>query len=323
MEDDKTKGPPREKTTEERLPGQCEEDVIDLGEYWAALRPNLWKIALLSLAVGIVTLLYMFTKPNIYQATAVITPSIDEKKQNPALGALASFGVSIGGPSSVEDLESLFKSNDLTVRVFRKYNLWPIVLADKFDPATGKMKLGWTDRLFRGEKGRRIPGDWDAIRAAKDRLSVFVNKKTGTVSVSFESPSSEGSANIVKYYLDEGKSRLQEEALDRAVKNKKFIEEQTRKTVDALTRDRLYSLYGQEVEHEMMARNREQFGFRVIDSPRIPDRESKPRRGLAVLMATLFSGFAFSMYFVARGRRSADDRVSATLPPHPPSEFLR
>ena len=89
----------------------------------------------------------------------------------------------------------------------------------------------------------------------------------------------------MKYYLDEGKSRLQEEALDRAVKNKKFIEEQIGKTIDALTRDRLYSLYGQEVEREMMGRNREQFGFRVIDAPRVPDRKFKPKRGLVQFWA--------------------------------------
>ena len=284
-------------------PTRYEEDVIDLREYFAILRKNGWKIVLFSLAVGLVTLLVMFLLPNIYQATAVLTPAVDEKRPNPALGILASFGVDIGSPTKVEDLETLFKSNDLTVRVFRKYNLWPIVLPDRFDPATGKMKFCWTDRLFGREKGPRVPGDWDAIRAAKDRLKVSVNKRAGTVSVSFESPSAEGSANIVKYYLDEGKSRLQEEALDRAVKNKQFIEEQIGKTVDALTRDRLYSLYGQEVEREMMARNRDQFGFRVIDSPRVPDRKSKPGRGLAALMATLFSGFAFFIYFVSRDRR--------------------
>src|SRR3990172_357220 len=167
---------------EERPHMETREDEIDLGIYFAILRKVWWKVTLLSLAAGVATLLYMFTKPNIYQATAVITPSIDEKKQNPALGALASFGVTIGGPSSGEDLESLFKSNDLAVRVFRKYNLWPIVLADKFDPATGKVKTAWTDRLFGNEKGPpKPPGDWDAIRTAKDRLNVFVNKKNGTV----------------------------------------------------------------------------------------------------------------------------------------------
>jgi uncharacterized protein involved in exopolysaccharide biosynthesis len=295
MENDKTMPKDREKKMEERLPRQYEEDEIDLGIYFAILRKVWWKIALLSLAAGVATLIYMFTKPNIYRATAVITPSIDDKKQNPAFGALASFGVSIGGPSSVEELETLFKSNDLTVRVFRKYNLWPIILMGEFDPATGKIKPAWADRLFGNEKKEKPPGDWDAIRVAKALLKIFANKKTGTVSVSFASPSAEGSANIVKYYIEEGKSRLQEESLDRATKNKRFIEEQIGKTLDALTRDRLYGLYGQEVEREMMARNREQFGFRVIDSARVPDQKSGPPRAQTALLVTILSALGWTI----------------------------
>jgi uncharacterized protein involved in exopolysaccharide biosynthesis len=295
--------------TEEQPPTRYDEDVIDLGEYFAILRRNGWKIILFSLAVGLVTLLVMFLFPNIYQATAVLTPALDEKRPNPALGVLASFGVDIGSPTKVEDLETLFKSNDLTVRVFKKYNLWPIVLPDKFDSATGKLKPCWTDRLSGREKGPRTPGDWDAIRVAKDRLYVSTNKKAGTVSVSFESPSAEGSAAIVKYYLDEGKSRLQEETLDRAVKNKKFIEEQIGKTVDALTRDRLYSLYGQEVEREMMGRNREQFGFRVIDAPRVPDRKTKPKRATGAIVGILVSFVVFAVYFGCRGKKNKSSKI--------------
>ena len=287
---------------EERSTAEYRGDEIDLGEYFAVLRKNGWKIVLFSLAVGIVTLLVLFRLPDIYQATAVLTPAVDEKRPNPALGVLASFGVDIGSPTKVEDLETLFKSNDLTVRVFRKYDLWPVVLPDKFDPTTGKIKFCWTDRLFRGEKGQRAPGDWDAIRVAKDRLRVITSRRAGTVSVSFESPSAGGSANIVRYYLDEGKSRLQEEAFDRASKNKNFIEEQIGKTVDALTRDRLYSLYGQEVEREMMGRNREQFGFRVVDAPRVPDRKFKPQRSLGVMVFALLSFFAGCIFFLVCGR---------------------
>jgi len=304
MGNDDTKIRSGEKVTEEQFPTRYEEEVINLGEYFAILRKDWWKIALFSLAVGLLTLLVMFLLPDIYQATAVLTPAVDEKRPNPALGVLASFGVDIGSPTKVEDLETLFQSNDLTVRVFGKYNLYPIVLPDRFDPITGKMKGCWTDRLLRREMGPRAPGDWDAIRAAKDRLNVNVNKKAGTVSVSFESRSPEGSANIVKYYLDEGKSRLQEEALDRAVKNKKFIEEQIGKTIDALTRDRLYALYGQEVEREMMGRNREQFGFRVIDSPRVPDRKTKPKRATGAIVGILVSFVVFSVYFGCRGKKN-------------------
>jgi len=74
--------------TEEQPPTRSEEDLIDLGGYFAILRKDWWKIALFSLAVGIVTLLVMFLLPDIYQATAVLTPAVDEKRPNPAWGSL-------------------------------------------------------------------------------------------------------------------------------------------------------------------------------------------------------------------------------------------
>jgi len=72
-----------------------------------------------------------------------------------------------------------------------------------------------------------------------------------------------------------------------------------------LTRDRLYMLYGQEVEREMMGRNREQFGFRVVDAPRVPDRKFNPHRGLVTILAVGLSLFAGSVYliFSRNGRR--------------------
>lgn len=277
-----------------------DEDVIDLGRCWAVLRPNGWKIALITLAAGVAALAATFLMPDIYQATAVITPATEEKRQIPALGALASFGFDLGSAPKAEDLETLFRSKDLAVRVFGKHDYWAILYGDDYDPATGKLKATWKGILFEGEKGPRAPGDWDAIRAAKDWLKVSVNRRTGTLSVSFESTSAKDSAEILKLYLDEGKSRLQEEALDRAVKNKRFIQEQIGKTVDALTRDRLYSLYGQEVEREMMARNREQFGFRVIDFPRKPDRKSRPYRGAASVLGAFAGLFVSTIYFLKR-----------------------
>jgi uncharacterized protein involved in exopolysaccharide biosynthesis len=155
------------------------------------------------------------------------------------------------------------------------------------------------------ERGAKTvsPGKWDAVRAVDKMMTVKTNPKSGFLTLSFASTSPEASAAILKDYLDEAKNRLQEEALDRAMKNKKFIEEEIRKTVDAWTRDRLYSLYAQEMEREMMARNREQFGFRIIDSPWVLDRKSEPRRGLVALIASLLAGLILFTYFVLTARR--------------------
>jgi len=288
---------------EERSTAVNHGEEIDVGGYFVVLRKEWWKIGLVSLGFGLLTLLLMFLIPNVYQATAVIAPPVEEKKQITALGALASFDIDVGGPSRVEDLESLFRSSDLTARIFRKHKLWPILFPDTFDPVTGKMRSAWTDRLFGEGKGARPPGDWDAIRAVKDRLKMSVNRKAGTLLISFESRSAEGSAQILSHYLEEGKSRLQEEAFERAEKNKKFIQEQIGKTVDALTRERLFSLYGQEVEREMMARNREQFGFRVIDTPRVPDRKLRPHRAKGAISATILSFIPACWFFLRRGRK--------------------
>ena len=286
---------------EERRQRDFTDVEIDPREYFAVFRKVWWKIVLLSLAASLVTLLVMLRMPKIYQATAVVTPASDEKKQIPALGALASFGIEVGGPSKAEDLDTLFKSNDLTVRVFKKYNLWPFVLGDRYDPTTGKVKASWTERVFRSASPTKDPAYWDAVRAAKKALKISVDKKAGTLSISFQTLSPEQSPKIVGYYLEEAKNRLQEEALDRTMKNKKFLEAQLGKTMDTLTRDRLYSLFGQEVEREMLAHNREQFGFKTIDAPQIPDRKLKPRAGLGAILAFVLSFFAGSVYFIGRG----------------------
>jgi len=281
-------------------------EMPDFRGYIAIFLAHWWKILSFSLAMGVVTFFLLLLVPNQYRSSAVIAPTPDEGNKNLAFGALASFGISVGAPTKVEDLEALFKSDDLAVRVFRNHSLWPIVFPKTFDPKTGKIKTGWLGRMFRGEVDHP-PGDWDAIRAAEDRLRVIVNKRIGNLEVSFESVTPEGSAEVVKNFLEEAKSRLQEEAFTRAARNKRFITEQIKQTVDALTRDRLYTLYGQEVEREMMAQNREQFGFTVVDSPKVPDRKSKPSRAKISATTSFLIFFASFWYFVFSRQRTASD----------------
>ncbi len=295
---------------EERRPAVSAAEGPGLSEYLAILRANFWKMALLTLAICAVSLVVLFRLPDRYRAAATITPASDEEKKVPSLGSFAySLGLTVGGPTKIEDLEALFKSRDLTVRVFAKHNFWGIVLPKDFDKTTGKIKNNWLNRLLFKKPDYASPSDWDAIRVTQDKWKVTVNRRLGTLTLSYDSPLPEGSAELVESYLEEAKSRLQEEALERANKNKRFIEEQISPTVDALTRDRLYSLYGQEVEREMMARNREQFGFRVLDSPRVPDRKVGPSRGtilvLIMFFSLIFSGLAFLLRGILRWRKLA------------------
>jgi len=251
------------------------ETLVDL--YVLVFRGYRWQIFGIAFGAGLLLLITLIFVPNRYTATAVISPSPEDISKDTSLGGFAVFGGLFGGTERIEDLEAVFNSGDLTARVFKKYFLWPVVFPRDFDPKTGKLKVSLLDRIW-GEENYKDPTDWDAIRAAEDYLTVSVNRKFGHLTISFESFSPEWSAKITSFYLEEAKNRLQEEALARAMKNKKFIEEQISKTLDALTRDRLFNIYGKEVEKEMLARNREQFAFKIIDRPKVPDRKSGPRR---------------------------------------------
>jgi uncharacterized protein involved in exopolysaccharide biosynthesis len=279
------------------------DEEVPVGTLLARFRAPWWKVSALSFLTGTVTLLVLFLLPNLYESSATVVPTTEDGKPNFALGALASsFGLTMGGPTKIEDLESLFKSRELTARVFREHNLWPLVFPDSFDPATGKLRPGWGERISGVRPEPIPPGDWDALRAVEKRLKVSVSRKLGTLSVSFECRSAAGSRDVVSYYLEEAKNRLQEKALERAIRNKGFLEIHISRTVDPIIRERLYTLYSQEVEKEMLARNREQFGFTVLDPPMVPDRKSRPKRSMNAVGATLFS-FPFWAWLLARARR--------------------
>jgi len=285
-------------------PAGPQEDETDLAKYVAILRKEWWKIALFSLLVGAMAAAYMYTLPDIYRATAVIKPESSGSNQVGAgISALASLGLPlpIGIASRSEDLEVLLKSDDLAIRVFRKYDFWPILLKDSYDPGTKSRKAEWLDRLF-GGKGTPL-GDWDAAREVRFRMRAVFDRKTGVMNVSFDSLSAEGSATILRSYLEEAKSRMQEEVLTRANRNKQFIQGEITRTVDPLTRERLFALYGAEVEREMLARNREQFGFTIIDSPKVPDQKTGPRRSRSAMIMAILAFFVGCGYFLLRGDR--------------------
>jgi len=285
-------------------PAGLQEDENDLAKYVEILRKEWWKIALFSLLVGAMAAAYMYTLPDTYRATAVIKPESSGSNQVGAgISALASLGLPlpISIASRSEDLEVLLKSDDLAIRVFRKYDFWPILLKDSYDPGTKSRKVGWLDRLF-GGKAKPL-SDWDAAREVRLRMRAVFDRKTGVMNVSFESLSAEGSATILRSYLEEAKSRMQEEVLTRANRNKQFIQGEITRTVDPLTRERLFALYGSEVEREMLARNREQFGFTIIDSPKVPDQKAGPRRSLFAQMAAILAIFVGYLYFVLRWKR--------------------
>ena len=281
---------------------EVEAEGPSLSEQLALVRGGWRRIAAIALGCGLAAALSSLAVHNTWRARAMLTPTGDDAKAaSGALGALASFGLQLGGPSKIEDLESLMKSEDLTARVFATHDFWGEVYGDQYDATTKMLRRGLLDQVLPGKPPKPL-GDWDAIRVADASLKVTMNKKAGTLQLTFESRTPEGCAAILNAYIEEARNRLVQEALERAQKNKAFIQQQITKSNDALARDHLFSLLGQELEKEMMAANREQLGFKLIDTPRAPDRKAGPARALITVFATLVAGFLAVAVTLSRGK---------------------
>ena len=96
--------------------------------------------------------------------------------------------------------------------------------------------------------------------------------------------------------------------------NRKHLEEQVEKTSDPFIRAKIYTLIAQHIETSAMAGAKENFTFKVLDPPRVPDRRTSPKRAMMVLAALVVSLFigtfaAFGKECAEKLKKKTKDRV--------------
>nr|HPH55521.1 GNVR domain-containing protein [Smithella sp.] len=82
--------------------------------------------------------------------------------------------------------------------------------------------------------------------------------------------------------------------------NKKYLEEQLVLNTDPLIDQKIYTMIAQQLETSMMAEVKENFSFKVIDPPFVPDRKIKPKRAQMVMLSFVVALFlaVFIVFFL-------------------------
>ena len=117
---------------------------------------------------------------------------------------------------------------------------------------------------------------------------------------------------MVDYILTALNDHMRGESKRVAQANRKFLEEQLGMTADPLIRQKIYSLIASQIETAMMSEVKENFAFKVIDPPRVPDKKIKPKRSQMVilsLVASLFAGIfvAFFLEYIDKVKRQGEE----------------
>jgi uncharacterized protein involved in exopolysaccharide biosynthesis len=98
--------------------------------------------------------------------------------------------------------------------------------------------------------------------------------------------------------------------------NRQYLEDQLGKTADPLIRQKIYNLIAQQLETSMMAEVKENFAFKIIDPPKVPDKKTAPKRTLMVVLSLIVSlcigvFSAFFMEYLEKMKSKERENVTA------------
>jgi len=290
--------------------GMQEDDEIDLLEYWRVIWAKRWLILGVVFAAAVLAAGYSLTLPNIYRAEVVLAPVSDGGSKSGGLssalgglGGLASMaGISLGGGGSVEENLAVLKSREFLWQFIKDEKLMPILFEDDWDAD----KKGWKE-----DGSDKQPGLWDAYRTFTGILSVAQDKKSGLVTIGMEWTDAELAARWGNMLVNRLNDFLRQQAINRSNSNLHYLNKELSRTHVADMRKALFELISQQQKKAMLANTQKEFAFQVIDKAVAPDKKSKPKRALIVVLSAFVAGFlAVILVFIREGinRREEEEK---------------
>ncbi|MGH7924669.1 MAG: hypothetical protein ACREQH_08775, partial [Candidatus Binatus sp.] len=161
---------------------------------------------------------------------------------------------------------------------------------------------------------------WSVHTRIKDRFSSEYDFKSGNLTLYFMDPSPAEAQRILGYYLDSLRDKLRNEEVEAGASAAASLEEEVRKTSDALLQTQLYELMARQIQREKIAQVQSDFAFKVVEPPVVPDNYFEPR---ARHNATLASSITFVLVctwilasdFIRRAKRQFASMNEAPVEP--------
>ena len=305
-------------TPTQQAPGYyLQDDEIDLRELFGILWKARWLIIISTLLAGGLAAGITLMMPNIYQAQALVAPAEETRGGGLSalagqLGGLASLaGVSLGKGEATKTtiaMEVLKSRAFVADFVQRRDIAVPLMAGKKWDAENDQVILDpekyntstkqWVVDASDPKSGP--PTDWDIYKKVNDILNVQQDKNSGliTVSLSFLSPTL--AKQWVDWLIEDVNAQVRQMDVDEATKSIEYLKHQLQKTSVKEMQQIFYQLIEKQTQTIMLASVRDQYVFKVIDPPVVPQEKSSPKRALIVLVAMMAMGMLSVMGVLVR-----------------------
>jgi uncharacterized protein involved in exopolysaccharide biosynthesis len=255
-----------------------------------------------TLGICLVALVIALLLPNTYRSEALLAPMLERSEEAAAskpLSALQGVAALVGfSPRSYTEIQekvAYLESKALIRRVVEEH---PQVMPGLFPKKWNADKSAWKDK-----DPKKQPDLWDAIRQFEENYKVMMNSQTGLLVVRFESGSPAFCTEILEIIISEANEGLRAETIEQSKNFMRYLEEKSQQTDISEARQVLLSLMASELRRSMLAECTEDFAFKTIDAPMVPDRHAKPRRSLLLIAIGLLAGATGSLLSLWRDQR--------------------
>lgn len=247
-----------------------------------------------AVAGAVLAAVFGVLSPDLYEARVVAVPNLEEPNTG-SLGGLSSLaseysglaalaGISLGGGSKKDEAIAVLKSELLTSAYIREQKLLPVLFAGRWDATEGT----WRKGLF----GGKDPTVWQANQFFDKKVRrVVPDSKTGLVVLSIRWTDPAAAAQWANDLVARTNQHLRSRAIEEAVRNIRYLNEQAQKTEIVEARRAINSLLEQEINKEMLARGREEYALKVIDPAVVPEKPATMSTRFLTVVGFVIGGF--------------------------------
>ena len=288
------------------------DETIDLSQVILSLWKNKVLILVVSIMFAVASVLYALSLPNIYVSKTHLVPQVENSSVSSSLGAYSNLagmaGISLGSDGDNLSMEAMarIKSFDFFSSQFLpKIKLENLLAVESWNRKTNT--ITYKEKLFdaaakkwiREVKAPKsiIPSNQEAFREYKKIISVTEDKKTKYVTLSIRHKSPYVAQNWVSIIVDNINESMRKETKDISDQSITFLNEKYEETSVNDLRKAIAELIDAQMQKLMFASVRNDYVYKTIESPLVPELKSSPNRAVICIVGTLI-GFFLSIFLV-------------------------
>lgn len=290
---------------------------ISLSELFGAVYQGKLTIIMGTVFFAILTVAIALYLPNQFKSksTLIVNAESTSKLASLAgnLGGLAGMaGINLGsGQDSANPLiaKELVTSQAFILKFIEKHKLLvPIMAAKEWDAATDTLVLDESKYdvkrklwLFGDNPTTETrPKREDIVKEFKDIIRLTEDTKTGVITMSAEFYSPILAQQWLTWFIEEINESIRQYDIEQSTKSIEYLKGLISETNNSHFIQTFATLIEEQSKKLMLSKVREDYVFKSIDPPSLPEKKSKPLRAIICVIGTFLGGLIMSMFVLVR-----------------------